>query len=79
MDLHLSAGEQTLLEELLLDAQRRLFLEISKTDHLDYRQRLRDREQLLETLLARVAAPEAVGAGGGTAPRERLKHWSAGH
>ena len=76
MDLHLSAGEQTLLEELLLEAQRRLFLEISKTDHLDYRQRLRDREQLLESLLERIAAAEAVGAGGSAARGGRSEHWS---
>ena len=77
MDLHLSAGEQTLLEELLLDAQRRLFLEISKTDHLDYRQRLREREELLESLLSRIAAPVGIGAAGTV--REQQERLRAGH
>ena len=77
MDLHLSAGEQTLLEELLLDAQRRLFLEISKTDHLEYRQRLRDREQLLESLLARIAAPAGIGTA--ESVREQQDRLRAGH
>lgn len=77
MDLHLSAGEQTLLEELLLDAQRRLFLEISKTDHLEFRQRLRDREEQLESLLSRVAAPVGIGAAG--AVRKQQERLQAGH
>lgn len=63
MELHLTADEQAVLEELLLDAQRRLFLEISKTDHLEFRRMLRKRESILETLLAGVATTKApVGA-----------------
>ncbi len=77
MELHLSAGEQTLLEDLLLDAQRRLFLEISKTDHLEYRQRLRSREQLLESLLARIAGPAGIGAV--ESVREQQDRLRAGH
>ncbi len=79
MDLHLSAREQTLLEELLREAQRRLFLEISKTDHLDYRQRLREREGVLESLLDRIATPAEVGGNAGPGGRERLGTPGAGH
>ena len=60
MELHINSEEQKLLGEVLQHHQRELLLEISHADHRDYKETLRRREQMLESLLEKVVVPEAM-------------------
>jgi hypothetical protein len=52
--LELTAEETVLVAELLENARTRLLLEIRRTDHRSYRDDLRNRLALIESLLGRV-------------------------
>jgi hypothetical protein len=60
MELHLSAEERELLAEILEEHHRELLREIFRTDHHDFKQVLKHKEQVLEKLLDKVGIP--VGA-----------------
>ena len=60
MELHLNADEHALLQELLLECQRRLLMEICKASHADYKALLRMKEDTLESLLAKLSTPMAA-------------------
>ena len=51
MELRLTLQEEQLVAEILLQYQRELSLEISHTDHHEFKSRLRERAQLLEGVL----------------------------
>ncbi len=55
MELHLTADQRELLREILEKHQRELLREIARTDHYTFRQVLRTKEQVLESLLQSVA------------------------
>ena len=57
MDLTLSDDERALLVELLDADYRELKEEIGKTEAFDYKESLRARERLLESLIAKVGSP----------------------
>ena len=59
MKLELTEAEHELLATLLQERQRELLHEISKTDSHEFRRTLQGQEQLLETLLAKLAAESA--------------------
>jgi hypothetical protein len=54
--LTLSAEERDLLEEVLTETISELRMEIADTDSHDYRARLHEREDMLKTLVKRLAA-----------------------
>ncbi len=60
MELRLSSEEQELLAEILRQYQRELLLEISHAVHHEFKTTLRNREEMLEQLLAKVAVREAA-------------------
>ena len=57
MNLTLSDEERALLAELLDADYRELKEEINKTEGYDYKEALKARERLLESLLAKLGAP----------------------
>jgi hypothetical protein len=58
MELKLSAQEQDLLKEILEEHLRELLMEISRSDHHGYKQMLKGKEQMVESLLEKVGARE---------------------
>jgi hypothetical protein len=58
MELRLSVEEEQLLAEILRQYQRELSLEISHTDHHDFKVRLRARAQLLEGMLEKLGVSQ---------------------
>lgn len=54
MELTLSTEEQQLLLDILEQRHRDLLKEISHTAHRDFRQGLRKKEQLLESMMSRL-------------------------
>lgn len=57
--LTLTEEERLLLQEILEESHRTLLMEISHTDHHHFRQVLRRKAELLESLLARFIAQVA--------------------
>ncbi len=55
MELHLTSDQRELLREILEEHQRELLLEIARADHYNFRQVLRTKEKVLESLLQSVA------------------------
>jgi hypothetical protein len=60
MEVHVNSEEQKLLAEILHEYQRELLLEISHADHREFKEALRRRAQMLESLLEKVAVPESM-------------------
>ena len=60
MQLELSEQEQALLSEVLTHALSDLREEIFKTDSVDYKTGLREREQTLKALVGRLEAKPAA-------------------
>ena len=58
MELRLTVEEQQLLAEILRQHQRELSLEISHTDHHDFKARLRARAQTLEGVLEKLGVSQ---------------------
>lgn len=59
MQIRLTDGEAMVLRDLLEEYVSDLRMEISHTDLLDYRERLRVKERVIHALLERLAAPVA--------------------
>ncbi len=62
MELILSAQEERLLEEILEEKDLSLQREIARTDHREFKQTLRNNEQLIESMLARLRVDVAAKA-----------------
>jgi hypothetical protein len=60
MKMEITSEQREFLIGLLEEHRRELIREIARAGHLDFRTRLRDKTQLLETILDQVAAAEAV-------------------
>jgi hypothetical protein len=60
MDIRLDRREQELLAEILHERYRELLHEISHTDDRKFKAMLKNREQVLEALLAKLGAKEEV-------------------
>ncbi len=60
MELQLTVQEQELLLSVLRERQRELLREIARADRHDFRQKLQQREVVLEGLLRKLS-PEAAG------------------
>ncbi|MGZ4824572.1 MAG: hypothetical protein ACXVZT_08130 [Terriglobales bacterium] len=58
MELPLTVDEQQLIADVLRQYQRELTLEISHTDHREFKARLRERERLLEGLLEKLGVSQ---------------------
>jgi tRNA G26 N,N-dimethylase Trm1 len=58
MELRLTLDERQLLAEILRQHQRELSLEISHTDHHEFKTRLRARAQMLEEVLEKLGASQ---------------------
>lgn len=61
MQLTLTPAEVTLLHEMLDHYLVDLQMEIARTEHKDFRERLRERERLLERLVAELGPPGPAG------------------
>lgn len=62
MELTLSTQEERLLEEILEEKSLSLQREIARTDHREFKQTLRNNEQLIESMLARLRVDVAAKA-----------------
>lgn len=62
MELLLNLEEKRLLMEILEEHHRQLLREISHTDHHEFKIALKKKERLLETVLSKLQASEAVHA-----------------
>ena len=62
MELILSAQEERLLEEILEEKDLSLQREIARTDHREFKQTLRNNEQFIESMLARLRVDIAAKA-----------------
>jgi hypothetical protein len=58
MELRLTLEEEQLVADVLRRYQRELRLEISHTDHHEFKLRLRERAQLLERVLEKLGISE---------------------
>jgi mevalonate kinase len=58
MELRMTLEEQQLMAEILKQHQRELMLEISHTDHHEFKSRLRERARLLEGLLEKLGVSQ---------------------
>jgi len=58
MQLQLSPAEQQLLTNLVEERYRTLLIEIRHTDSYSFKQALRDRQKLMESVLDKVNAKE---------------------
>jgi hypothetical protein len=58
MELPLTVDEQQLIADVLRRYQRELTVEISHTDHHEFKVRLRERERLLEGLLEKLGVSQ---------------------
>jgi hypothetical protein len=59
MDLELTPAEAELLRELLANVLSELRAEIHRTETYAYKEELKAREALLESIIARLGAPSA--------------------
>jgi len=62
MELQLTTEERSFVEEILLEHQRVLLHEISRSDGRDFRSMLRQKELLLEAILRKVRAAQGIAA-----------------
>jgi len=62
MELTLSTQEERLLEEILEEKYLSLQREIARTDHREFKQTLRNNEQLIGSVLARLRVDVAAKA-----------------
>lgn len=60
MDLELNADERALILEILLERQRQLLVEISRSRHHQFREILRKKEAILESVLEKMREPVAA-------------------
>ncbi len=60
MELHLTAEQRELLQEVLQEHQRELLREIARADHYHFRQTLRTKEKVLESLLENVSGEASL-------------------
>lgn len=60
MDLELTADERTLILEILIERQRNLLVEISRSHNHQFREILKKREAILESVLEKVREPVAA-------------------
>ena len=60
MDLELTADERTLILEILIERQRNLLVEISRSHNHQFREILKNREAILESVLEKVREPVAA-------------------
>ncbi|HEX9119078.1 MAG TPA: hypothetical protein VF840_00910 [Terriglobales bacterium] len=58
MELQLTLQEEQLVAEVLRHYQRELRLEISHTDHHEFKSRLRERAQVLEGVLEKLGVSQ---------------------
>lgn len=58
MELRLTLEEERLVAEILQQYRRELVLEISHTDHHDFRTRLRERAHVLEGVLEKLGVAQ---------------------
>jgi hypothetical protein len=62
MELQLTTEERSFVEEILLEHQRVLLHEISRSDGREFRSMLRQKELLLEAILRKVRAAQGIAA-----------------
>jgi hypothetical protein len=60
MDLKLTSEEEKLVRETLEEHHRELLREIAKTDHREYKLDLREKEQVLRTVLNKLSGATAT-------------------
>ena len=60
MDLELNADERALILEVLLERQRQLLVEISRSHNHQFREILRKKEAILESVLEKMRDPVAA-------------------
>jgi mevalonate kinase len=60
MELRLTLEEQQVMAEILKQYQRELMLEISHTDHHEFKSKLRERARLVEGLLEKFGVSQFV-------------------
>ena len=60
MELHLSAEQRDLLLEILEERHRELLWEMAHTDHHHFKQVLRSKERVVESMLEKVAGELAA-------------------
>ena len=58
MELRLTVDEQQLIADVLRRYQHELMLEISHTDHREFKTSLRERERMLEGLLEKLGVSQ---------------------
>lgn len=59
MELTLSATEQELLLEVLEEHHRELIMEIARTKHRDFKNELKNKERLLESIFHKLELEQA--------------------
>jgi hypothetical protein len=59
MQLNLSASEASVLREVLTSHLASLRVEIGRSDHREYREMLRERDEVLERIVAQLGPDEA--------------------
>lgn len=60
MELTLTGDESTVLRETMEKALDNLLLEIAHTDHRKFRDQLKERERIVEGILAKLSAEESA-------------------
>lgn len=60
MDLKLTTQEEELVRETLEERYRELLMEIARADHREYRLDLRQREQILKSVLDKLSGATAA-------------------
>jgi hypothetical protein len=60
MDLKLTTQEEELVRESLEERYRELLMEIARADHREYRLDLRQREQILKSVLDKLSGATAA-------------------
>jgi hypothetical protein len=55
MELQLTSSEEELIKEILEESYRELLMEIARADHREFRHDLREREEVLKTLLNKLS------------------------
>jgi hypothetical protein len=61
MEVHVTDMEYDLMVEILQDRHAALLREIARTDHHDFKQMLKKRMQVLESLMEKMGMHETVG------------------
>ncbi len=62
MELQLTQSEHDFMVEVLAEHQRELFLELSKASHREFKNLLKEKVDVLDTLLAKLDAKQAKAA-----------------